>query len=107
MQSPVLVQAASTNTVEYLNRGLSAFNTGSGMLVSWRYLASDSANAEYRLYRDGALIYTSEAGEATCYLDENGSASSTYRVDMLSGNTVLTSDTAVITSDESYKQLDL
>lgn len=107
VQSPALVQAAAANTVEYLNRGLSAFHTGSGMLVSWRYLASDSANAEYRLYRDNALIYTSKSGNATCYLDKNGSASSSYRVDMVSGSTVLSSDTPVIISDKSYKQLNL
>ena len=100
-------EAASANTVEYLNRGLSAFYTGSGMMVSWRYLASDSDSTEFRLYRDGSLIYTSKAGNATCYLDANGSASSTYRVDTVSGSTVISSDSVVISSDASYKQLDL
>jgi len=46
------------NIVEYLDRGISAINTGSGMLVSWRYLANDSDTAEFRLYRDNNLIYT-------------------------------------------------
>ena len=78
--------AASTEMVlEYLDRGISAINTGSGMLVSWRYLANDDDNAVYKLYRDGSLIYTSEAGKSTCYLDTSGSASSKYRVDTLSG----------------------
>ena len=105
--APVQTQAATNTTVEYLNRGLSAFNTGSGMIVSWRYLASDADSAVYKLYRDNNLIYTSASGEATCYLDKGGSASSTYRVDMLNGNTVVSSDTAVITSDAAYKQLNL
>ncbi len=34
------------NIVEYLNRGISAINTGNGMLVSWRFLANDSDNDE-------------------------------------------------------------
>ena len=104
---PAQVQAASSVTVENLNRGMSVFNTGSGIMVSWRYLASDADDAEYRLYRDGSLIYTSKSGEATCYLDTDGSSSSNYYVDTVSGNKILSRDTAVITSDNSYKQLNL
>ena len=60
------VSAAGTNQVEYLNRGISAINTGSGMLVSWRFLANDSDSAVFQLYRNNTLIYTSNAGESTC-----------------------------------------
>ena len=104
---PTPVQAASATTVEYLNRGLSAFNTGSGMIVSWRYLASDADDAEYRLYRDGSLIYTSTSGKATCYLDTAGSASSNYYVDTVSGNQILSRDTVDVMSGNSYLQLNL
>ena len=42
--------ATANNTanmvVEYLDRGICAVNTGSGMLVSWRFLASDPDNLE-------------------------------------------------------------
>ena len=51
--------AASNVMLEYLDRGISAVNTGKGMLVSWRYLANDDDNAVYKLYRDNTLIYTS------------------------------------------------
>lgn len=81
--------AASKVTLEYLDRGISAINTGNGMLVSWRYLANDDDNAVYKLYRDGSLVYTSEAGQSTCYLDAKGSASSKYRVDTISGGKVV------------------
>ena len=64
---------ASTNVLEYLDRGISAVNTGSGMLVNWRFLTNDADDAVFKLYRDGTLIYTSNAGEATCYLDKSGS----------------------------------
>ena len=63
-----------TENVEYLNRGISAVNTGRGMLVSWRWNANDADDAIFKLYRDDTLIYTSEAGKATCFLDEQGSA---------------------------------
>ncbi len=88
--------------VERLDRGISAINTGSGMLVSWRYLANDADDAEYKLYRDGNLIYTSSSGQATCFLDNGGSASSSYRVDMVSGDRVINSDTCSIKSGSNY-----
>ncbi len=94
--------AASNVTLEYLNRGISAINTGSGMLVSWRYLANDDDNAVYNLYRDGKLIYTSEAGQSTCYLDAQGNASSKYRVDTLSGGKVIDSEECKLISDNTY-----
>jgi rhamnogalacturonan endolyase len=72
------------------------------MLVSWRYLANDSDTAVFKLYRDNKLIYTSNSSDATCYLDADGSASSTYRVDSVNGNTVLTSDTCTLISNNSY-----
>jgi hypothetical protein len=90
-------EAATGNyMVEHLDRGIAAFGTGKGMLVSWRVLANDPADAVYRLYRDGRLIYTSQSGQATCFLDAEGQSSSVYRVDTLAGGTVTGSDTDVI-----------
>ncbi len=94
--------AASNVMLEYLNRGISAVNTRNGMLVSWRYLANDDDNAVYKLYRDGSLVYTSEAGQSTCYLDKEGSASSKYRVDTLSGGKVVGSEECKLISDNAY-----
>ncbi len=51
--------AASGYVVENLDRGISAISTGSGMMVSWRFLADDSDNSIFKLYRNNALIYTS------------------------------------------------
>ncbi|MDD6279933.1 MAG: RICIN domain-containing protein [Oscillospiraceae bacterium] len=90
------------NIVEYLDRGVTAVGTGSGMLVSWRFLANDDDNAEFRLYRDGTLIYTSGAGKSTCFLDTGGSASSKYRVDTVVNNVVKSSDSCNFTSQNSY-----
>lgn len=84
--------AASACTVEKLDRGISAINTGSGMLVSWRYLANDSEATVFKLYRDNSLIYTSNSGESTCFLDATGSSSSKYRVDSIVNGTVNASD---------------
>ena len=48
--SEINANAASKYMLEYLDRGICAVNTGSGMLVSWRYLANDDDNATYKLY---------------------------------------------------------
>ncbi len=94
--------AASGYVVEYLDRGINAINTGSGMLVSWRFNANDPDNAVFQLYRDGNLIYTSEAGMATSYLDKGGNASSSYRVDTVIGGKVTSSDTCKLVSNTNY-----
>ncbi|MBE6861015.1 MAG: rhamnogalacturonan lyase [Ruminococcus sp.] len=103
-QNPMLFNADAADgcRVETLNRGISAINTGSGMLVSWRFLANDADNATFNLYRDDQLIYTSNQGDATCYLDAGGNASSSYRVDTLSGSNVISSENCYITSGKNY-----
>ncbi len=100
--SNLKTDAASSVTVEYLDRGISAINTGSGMLVSWRYLANDDNNAEFNLYRNDTLVYTSKAGNSTCYLDKDGNASSIYKVETVSGGKVISSDTCKMISNNSY-----
>ncbi len=99
--------AASGKVLEYLDRGISAVGTGSGMLISWRYLANDADDAVYKLYRDGTLIYTSEAGQATCYLDAQGTAASKYRVDTLSGSKVVSSETCKLTAGNPWFDIPL
>lgn len=95
------------NIVEYLNRGISAINTGNGMLVSWRFLANDADDAEFKLYRGDELVYTSKSGQATCYLDEGGSSSSKYRVDYISGGKVVSSENCSLISNKDYFDIPL
>ena len=95
------------NVAEYLDRGLVAYNTGSGMMVSWRFLANDNDRAEYQLYRDDTLIYTSEAGKATSFLDKQGSAASKYRVDTVVNDKKVSSDVCSMVSNQSYFDIPL
>ena len=101
------VGGTGKNVVEYLDRGISAINTGNGMLVSWRFLANDSDTAEFRLYRDNNLIYTSKSGDATCYLDKSGKSSSKYRVDYLSGGKVVSSENCSLITNKNYFDIPL
>ena len=96
---------ASSSTkpaVEYLDRGIAAINTGKGIMVSWRFLANDPDNAVFRLYRNDALIYTSEAGKATSYIDAQGTVTGKYRVDTVSGGTVTSTSTCNLISNNAY-----
>lgn len=99
--------AVTSMNVEYLDKGISAINTGSGMLVSWRYLANDDANTVYKLYRNDTLVYTSNTGNATCYLDKEGNASSKYKVETISGGKVVSTENCKLISNNAYFDLKL
>ena len=91
-------------TVEYLDRGICAVNTGSGMLVSWRFLATDPDNAVFKLYRNNTLIYTSteKTNGATCFLDKSGNANSAYKVETYNGTQLISGDNCSIQSGNAY-----
>ena len=93
--------------VEHLDRGISAVNTGKEMLVSWRFNADDPDDAEFRLYRDDTLIYTSTKDKPTCYLDAQGSAGSKYRVDTVQNGQVIGSEQCRHSSGKSYFDIPL
>ena len=99
--------AASGYVVENLDRGISAVSTGSGMMVSWRFLADDADNAVFKLYRNNTLIYTSNAGNATCYLDKDGKSTDTYKVETIANGKVVSSDTCTIQSGGNYLEVKL
>jgi len=92
-----------TAIMEYLDRGIYAVKSGNGMFVSWRWNANDADNAEFRLYRDGNLIFTSKAGSgATSYQDNGGNANSKYRVDAVVNGTVVNSENCKFNSGTNY-----
>ena len=97
-----------TAIMEYLDRGIYAVKSGNGMFVSWRWNADDADNAEFRLFRDGELVYTSTAGSgATCYQDNGGSTSSQYRVDYVVNNKVVSSEDCKFKSGTNYFDIPL
>ncbi len=106
-QLPVSAYGSGQNIAEYLDRGITAVDTGNGMLVSWRFLANDSDTAEFQLFRGDELIYTSSSGKSTCFLDKGGNASAKYRVDTLVGGKKVSSDTCTMISGNSYFDIPL
>ena len=71
---------AADRQMERLTRGLAVSNVGSGMLVSWRLLGTDSPDIEFNLYRDGEKIATVNKSAGTNYLDKSGKTTSKYTV---------------------------
>jgi hypothetical protein len=47
---------AAPRQMEKLSRGLAVSNVGTGVLVSWRLLGTESPDTEFNLYRDGTKI---------------------------------------------------
>ncbi len=74
--------------MEYLNRGVVAAKTSSGMLVSWRTLATDNENTYFKLYKNGEFVAQINAGEATNYHIDGGTADDLYTVDTFVGTTM-------------------
>ena len=107
VQADYGVGGNGTAVMEYLDRGIYAVKSGSGMFVSWRFNANDPENASYQLYRDGELIYTSQPGDPTCYEDAGGSAASKYRVDTVVSGKVVSKEDCKFTSGTNYFDIPL
>ncbi len=71
---------AATRQMEYLDRGVVAVKVSNGVYLSWRLLASDAPNTEFKIYRSGTLIKTVAGNEGTNFVDVSGAASSKYAV---------------------------
>ncbi len=67
--------------VEDLSRGVVAAYTGSGMLVSWRSLATDADNTTFKLYKNGEFVADIGVEEATCYFVEGATGADSFTID--------------------------
>ncbi len=67
--------------MEELDRGLITVKTSSGVYISWRLLGTESLdNQAFDIYKNGALLVSTGAHDATNYVDKNGTASDNYQV---------------------------
>jgi rhamnogalacturonan endolyase len=72
--------AGQGRQVEKLDRGVIAVRSGSGNLVSWRWLATDPDDVAFNVYRGGTRLTSSPLTGATDYLDAGGAAGASYTV---------------------------
>ncbi|MCL1789442.1 MAG: rhamnogalacturonan lyase, partial [Oscillospiraceae bacterium] len=68
--------------VESLNRGIMAVRISGANFINWRFLATDSVDTVFELYRGSAAvpIFTSGKDAPTNYRDAGGTAASQYYV---------------------------
>ncbi|MEU8424890.1 cellulose binding domain-containing protein [Micromonospora sp. NPDC048835] len=66
--------------MEDLDRGLVSVRSGSGNLVSWRLLGTETSGVEFNLYRGSTRVNASPIAGATNYLDSGAAAGSAYTV---------------------------
>lgn len=84
---------------EDLDRGLVAVPAkDGGILVSWRYLGTDSSSLTFEVYRNDVKI--ADVSDTTNYLDKDGKSGDTYKVKVSDGS----EDTAVAW-DKEYKSI--
>ncbi|MFC7547830.1 cellulose binding domain-containing protein [Plantactinospora sp. GCM10030261] len=71
---------AGAKQVEDLDRGLVSVRSGSGNLVSWRLLGTETAGVAFNVYRGGTKVNANPITGATNLLDAGAAAGSTYTV---------------------------
>ncbi|MGC4853801.1 cellulose binding domain-containing protein [Micromonospora sp. DT4] len=78
--TPPPTPGAGAKQMENLDRGLISVRSGSGNLVSWRLLGTETSGVSFNLYRGSTRVNASPITGATTYLDSGAAAGSTYTV---------------------------
>jgi hypothetical protein len=66
--------------MEDLDRGLVSVRSGTGNLVSWRLLGTETSGVSFHLYRDGARVNSAPITGATTWLDAGAAGGASYIV---------------------------
>ncbi|MEU7914125.1 cellulose binding domain-containing protein [Microbispora bryophytorum] len=77
--SPTSIPAGARQ-MEDLDRGLISVRSGSGNLVSWRLLGTESIGTGFNVYRGSTKLNSSPITNSTNYLDSGAAADATYTV---------------------------
>lgn len=92
---------------EYLDRAPHAIETDAGVLVTWRLLGTDPASVAFHVYRDGKQLTTEPITSSTNYLDETGTADSTYFITKVLSDLETTETDAFGVQTAAYRSLAL
>ena len=87
----------NTRQAEWLDRGVIALSADNGIFISWRLRADEyKRDIKFNIYRNGTKLNDTPL-LATNYLDTDGNAGDTYKVETLSGDNVIGSDELIAT----------
>ncbi|NEU63108.1 rhamnogalacturonan lyase [Paenibacillus sp. ALJ109b] len=75
-----VTHAAGPRQMEFLDRGVVAVKTGTGVFVSWRLLGTEGSNVSFNVYRDGTKVNASPITNSTNLQDASGTSTSNYTV---------------------------
>ncbi|MGC0336575.1 rhamnogalacturonan lyase [Streptomyces sp. SLBN-8D4] len=83
--SPGSAEAATARQVEKLDRGVVSVHTGSGNLVSWRWLGTDPDDVSFNVYRAGTKVNSAPVTGSTNYFHSGAPAEADYTVRAIVG----------------------
>ncbi|GGQ21564.1 rhamnogalacturonan lyase [Streptomyces roseolilacinus] len=72
--------AAAARQVERLDRGVVSVHTGTGNLVSWRWLGTDADNVAFNVYRGGTKVNATPVTGSTNYFHSGAPSHADYTV---------------------------
>ncbi|GGV36509.1 rhamnogalacturonan lyase [Streptomyces griseoflavus] len=78
--SPPSARAATARQVEALDRGVVSVHTGTGNLVSWRWLGTDPDSVAFNVYRAGTKVNASPVTGSTTYFHSGAPSHADYTV---------------------------
>ncbi|WFR65457.1 rhamnogalacturonan lyase [Paenibacillus amylolyticus] len=93
--------------MEYLDRGVVAVKTGTGVIVSWRLLGTEGSNVSFNVYRDGTKVNATPITNSTNLQDASGTSSSKYTVRAVVSGTEQAASTAASVWGNNYLSVPL
>ncbi|MGX1831204.1 rhamnogalacturonan lyase [Paenibacillus taichungensis] len=102
-----VTHAAGARQMEFLDRGVVAVKTGTGVFVSWRLLGTEGSNVSFNVYRDGTKVNASPITNSTNLQDTSGTSSSKYTVRAVVSGTEQAASTAASVWGNNYLSVPL
>ena len=96
--------AGAQRASDHLDRGLVAVPASGGNFVSWRIFGEEYYDTGYNLYRNGVKLNATPL-HVSNYMDNGGSASSSYQVAAVVRGVEQARSTAVSRWDEQYREV--
>jgi len=107
LSSIIATPSFAARQAEYLDRGVVALPSGSGVLISWRMLGDDPASIGFNVYRNGSKITATPITNSTNYLDTSGTTSAAYTVRAVVNGAELAANPAKATWANPYLAVNL
>lgn len=99
--------AQAARQAEYLDRGVVALPSGTGVYIGWRMLGDDPSNISFNIYRNGTRITASPVTNSTNFFDASGTTSAAYTVRPIINGVELTANAAKATWTNPYLLVNL